>query len=111
MRKHKPPIRIDRSSMPEAPRRRLYRQYRKLGSFRAVATLHNVNVRYVYDYIRFGTIPKNKYARHALGIPRAYGHPVSVNELLQKPIQEQPPEVLRLALEYRTDFFPPEELK
>ena len=86
----------------EKPRKRLIRKYRRLGSYQQVATACGVNVRYVYEFLIRGIIPANKVIQKRLGIrlPR----PVTINQLLQLPLQDQPPQILRLALQYREEI-------
>lgn len=83
----------------EIARKRLYWKYRKLGSFSKLAKDLQVNVYHVYSYIAHGIVPKNKAIQRSLGIHLR--KPVTINQLLQLPIQEMPPEILKLALYYR----------
>ena len=92
---------FDTSSL-EKPRKRLIRQYRRLGSFHKVASARGVNVRYVYEFMVHNVIPENRKARAALGI-RVH-RPVTINQLLQLPIQDMPTEILRLAYENREEM-------
>jgi hypothetical protein len=86
----------------DKPHRRLFRQYRRLGSFQKVADARGVNVYYVYDCLVHNTIPVNKNVQKALGF---YMHkPVTINQLMRLPIQDQPTEILRLALENRVEM-------
>jgi hypothetical protein len=87
------------TSRMEKPRRRLIRQYRKLGSYQRLADARGVNVYYVYEFLVHNVIPVNRKIRAALGL-----HPhrsVTINQLMELPIQDMPTAVLRLALEYR----------
>jgi len=91
------------SSGMEKPRRRLIRQYHRLGSYQRLADARGVNWNYVYNFIVHRKIPVNPKIRKKLGIyflPK----PVTINQLLQLPIQDQPVEILRLALENRTEM-------
>ena len=92
---------FDTSSL-EKPRKRLIRQYRRLGSFHKVASARGVNVRYVYEFMVHNVIPENRKVRAALGI-RVH-RPVTINQLLQLPIQDMPTEILRLAYENREEM-------
>ena len=92
---------IDTSSL-EKPRRRLIRQYHRLGSYQKVADLRGINVRFVYDFIKTSTIPANKKIQTALGIH--LHKPVTINQLMQLPIQDMPTEILRLAFENRKEM-------
>lgn len=92
---------FDTSSL-EKPRRRLIRQYHRLGSYHRVADARGINVRYVYEFINHYAVPANRKIQTALGI---YLHkPVTINQLMQLPIQDMPPEILRLALENREEI-------
>ena len=93
---------IQTSSLLEKPRRRLIRQYHRLGSYHKLAVARGVNVRYVYEFMKFSIIPANAKIRAALGI---HPHrPVTINQLLQLPIQDMPTEILRLAFEHREEM-------
>jgi hypothetical protein len=85
----------------EKPRRRLLRQYRRLGSYQKLADARGVNIRYVYEFLVHNTIPANRQIQVALGL---YIHrSVTINQLLQLPIRDQPTEILRLAFENRVE--------
>lgn len=90
------------SSMLEKPRRRLIRQYHRLGSYQRVADARGINVYHVYEFMVHGVIPASKNVQHALGL--RLHKPVTINQLMQLPIQDQPPEILRLALEKRVEM-------
>lgn len=92
---------FDTSSL-EKPRKRLIRQYRRLGSFHKVASARGVNVRYVYEFMVHNVIPENRKIQVALGI--RLHRPVTINQLLQLPIQDMPTEILRLAYENREEM-------
>jgi hypothetical protein len=86
----------------EKPRRRLLRQYHRLGSYQKLADARGVNIRYVYEFLVHNAIPADRKIQVALGL---YIHrPVTINQLLQLPIQDQPTEILRLALENRIEM-------
>lgn len=53
-----------------------------------------------------GYEPKRPCTRTRLGLPEKvrFPKPVTVNQLMQLPIQDQPPEILRLALENRMEM-------
>jgi hypothetical protein len=90
------------TSVLEKPRKRLIRQYRRLGSYQRVADVRGVNIRYVYEFITHNIVPANHKIQVALGIH--LHRPVTINQLLQLPIQDMPPEILRLALENREKY-------
>ena len=90
------------SSSLEKPRKRLFRQYRRLGSYQQVANARGVNVRYVYEFLVEGIVPCNKQIQRALGLH--LHSPVTINQLLNIPIQDMPVEILRLAMEHREDI-------
>ena len=92
---------FDTSSF-EKPRKRLIRQYRRLGSYQRVADVRGVNVRYVYEFMVHNVIPENRKIQVALGI--RLHRPVTINQLLQLPIQDMPTEILRLAYENREEM-------
>ena len=50
--------------------KRLLREHRRLGAWRAVANHYRVNVRYVYDLAVHGVEPTNQAIRRALGLHR-----------------------------------------
>jgi hypothetical protein len=91
------------SSYLEKPRRRLFSQHRKLGSWWKVAEARGVNRFYVYDFAVNGNVPVNKKIQRALGIPRL-PHPITINQLMHLPIQDMPGEILKLALENREEM-------
>ncbi len=91
------------SPLLEKPRKRLFRQKKQLGSWRKVAAARNVNIFYVLDFVEHGNIPTNKKIQRALGIPRV-PKPVTINQLMQLPIQDMPTEVLRLAFDNRQEM-------
>jgi len=89
-------------SVLEKPRKRLIRKYHRFGSYHRLADALGVNVRYVYEFVINGRIPANTRIQRAMGI---YLHkPVTINQLLQLPLQDQPPQILRLALQYREEI-------
>jgi len=90
------------SSILEKPRRRLFRQYRHLGSFHKLADARGVNVNYVFEFMVHQVVPANRKIQKALGIhlPK----PVTINQLMQLPIQDMPTEILRLAFENREEM-------
>jgi hypothetical protein len=90
-------------SLLEKPRRRLIRQKQHLGSWHKVAAARGLNVFYVHDFVKHGNIPTNKKIQRALGIPRV-PKSVTVNQLMQLPIQDMPTEILRLAFENRQEM-------
>ena len=92
---------IDTSRL-EKPRRRLIRQYHRLGTYQRVADARGVNIRYVYEFVKYLTIPANKQIQTALGI--RLPKPVTINQLMQLPIQDMPTEILRLAFENRKEW-------
>lgn len=53
-----------------------------------------------------GYEPKRPYTRTRIGLPEKLRipKPVTINQLLQLPIQDMPPEILRLALENREEW-------
>jgi hypothetical protein len=87
------------SSSVEKPRQKLYRQYRRLKSWQKLAAARQTNVSYVYDYVVHGIVPANRSIQRKLGIPQP--KPVTINQLLNLPIQDMPHQILRLALENR----------
>ena len=90
------------SSVLEKPRKRLIRKYHRFGSYHRLADALGVNVRYVYEFMTNGRIPANTRIQRAMGI---YLHkPVTINQLMQLPLQDQPPQILRLALQYREEI-------
>jgi hypothetical protein len=93
---------IQTSSPLEKARKRLFRQKRQLRSWHKVADARKVNVSYVYEFAEKGIVPTNKKIQRALGIhlPRS----VTINQLLQLPIQDMPVEILRLAFENRKEM-------
>ena len=90
------------SSILEKPRRRLVRQYHRLGSYQRMADARGINIRYVYEFMSQGVVPANRKIQKALGIhlPK----PVTINQLMQLPIQDMPTEILRLAFENREEM-------
>jgi hypothetical protein len=89
-------------SLLEKPRKRLIRQYHRLGSYHRVADARDVNVAHVYNLIVHGIIPANPKIQRKLGLyPR---RPVTINQLMQLPIQDQPTPILRLAFEHRKEM-------
>jgi hypothetical protein len=90
------------TSNTEKARKRLFRQYRHLGSYQRLADARGVNVKYVYDFLLHDLVPTNKKIRSALGIH--FHHPITINQLLQLPIQDMPIEILRLAFENRMEM-------
>jgi hypothetical protein len=90
------------SPLLEKPRKRLIRQYRRLGSYHKVAEARGINVYYVWDFLVNGVIPSSKNIQHALGL--RLHRPVTINQLMQLPIQDQPTEILRLAFENRMEM-------
>ena len=90
------------TSSHEKPQKRLIRQYRRLGSYQKVADARGVNVKYVYEFVVHNVIPDNRKVRAALGI--RFHRPVTINQLLKLPIQDMPPEILRLAFENREEM-------
>lgn len=86
----------------EKARKRLFLRKRRLGSYGLVARACQVNVSYVYQFIKRGTVPANPRIQRALGI---HPHrPVTINSLLNLPIQDMPAEILRLAFEQREEM-------
>ncbi|MBE3117662.1 MAG: hypothetical protein IMZ50_02760 [Candidatus Atribacteria bacterium] len=55
-----------------------------------------------------GYEPKRPITRTRLGLPEKsrIPEPVTINRLMQLPIQDMPPEILRLAFENRTEMKP-----
>ena len=53
-----------------------------------------------------GWVPRTRECRIRCGLPPRIrlSKPVTINQLLQLPIQDQPPEILRLAFENRTEM-------
>lgn len=92
---------FDTSSL-EKPRRRLIRQYHRLGSYHKLAAARGVNVSYIYEFVKHYAIPENREIQKALGIH--LHKPVTINQLLQLPIQDMPTEILRLAFEHREEW-------
>jgi hypothetical protein len=90
------------TSSTEKPRKRLFRHYRRLGSYQRVADARGVNVSYVYDFLVHGIVPVNKQIQVALGIH--LHRPVTINQLLQLPIADMPTPILRLAYEHRVEM-------
>jgi len=96
--------------MLEKPRKRLYRKYRRFGSWRALAldlsdqAGFEINVRYPWDFVTNGIVPNNKAIQNALGIPSRIPKPVTINQLMQLPIQDMPTLILRLAFENRQEM-------
>jgi hypothetical protein len=86
----------------EKPRRRLIRAYHRLGNYQAVADLYGVNVKFIHEFLVKGIIPNSKRIRRVLGLK--LHQPVTINQLLQLPIQDMPTEILRLALENRVEM-------
>jgi hypothetical protein len=86
----------------EKPVKRLYRQKKKLGSWHMVALARNVNDFYIHELIQHGIIPTNPKIQRALGIrpPKR----VTINQLMQLPIQDMPKEILRLAFINREEM-------
>jgi hypothetical protein len=84
----------------ETPRRRLLREYRRLGSWQAVADRRGVNVAYPYNFVRHGKVPANPRICKALGI--RLRKPKPAGGLLDGvQIHDQPEANLRWALEHR----------
>lgn len=90
------------TSIVEKPRKRLVRQYHRLGSYQKVAEARGVNVRYVYEFMVHREIPASRDIQHALGI--RLHHPVTINQIMGLPIQDMPVEILRLAFENRVEI-------
>lgn len=90
------------TSTTEKPRRRLLRQYHRLGSYQLVADARGVNVNHVYKFLVHNVIPVSKDIQKALGL--RLHRPVTINQLMQLPIQDMPTEILRLALENREEM-------
>jgi len=65
------------------PQRRLHREHRRLGSWRAVAKARQIeNVKWVFNYAIYGTEPTNNAIRVKLGLkqipcPRCHHKPVN----------------------------------
>jgi hypothetical protein len=90
------------SSSFEKPRRRLIRQYHRLGSYQKVANARGVNVAHVYKFMVNGVIPANPKIQRKLGLRPQ--RPVTINQLMQLPIQDQPTPILRLAFKHRKEM-------
>jgi hypothetical protein len=90
------------TSVTEKPRRRLLRQYHRLGSYQLVAEARGVNVNHVYKFIVHNVIPVSKDIQRALGL--RLHRPVTINQLMQLPIQDMPTEILAMALEQRKEM-------
>ena len=94
---------VNTTSNPIKARRMLKKQYRQLGSYAALSRAREISVSHVYRFLVYGKLPVSRKLQLKLGL-RAH-HPVTINQLLKLPIQEQPVEILRLAFENREEIW------
>jgi hypothetical protein len=84
------------------PQKRLFLQYKRLGSWAAVATARRINISYVYRYVFHGEVPKNYKIAIALGIPPKRR---TINDHLSNDnIQDMPIPLLEWALLNREEL-------
>ena len=81
-------------------RKALLDEHRETGSWHRVADAHRVNVRYVFGFAKTGKIPENKLICKRMGIKKT----VTINQLLQRSVNDMPMEILKLAFEHRTEM-------
>ena len=90
---------LDQHTPHFSSRKRLLEEHELSQSWRQVAKDRDIpNVLYVWYFAMQGKVPQNKRIARKLGIG------VTINQLLQLPIQDMPPEILRLAFENRIEM-------
>lgn len=85
---------------PVAARHELLQEYQEVHSYHTVASMHRVNVRYVYGFLKFGKVPQSPSIRRRMGIKQAH----NFRRELQKPISEMDPLALKFAIENREEI-------
>jgi hypothetical protein len=89
------------STQPKA-QQRLFREHRRLGNWRAVASLHQVNMFYVLEFAKHAIEPANDEIAARLGIRRKKTHHRTINDhLANDPICDMPGDLLAWALAHR----------